>query len=134
MWTMSGKWHGRRTAKRWQRFRRPTVTEQKERAPLRSDLGNNYSLAFTPDGKTLVVGHVPQRYAAGQARLGIIFMIGDPPAHGPAPPHAAARCRATRPGARRQDDCRHGSLELKKWGAYFSGALAVQWPRGGGLR
>ncbi|HEY1860061.1 MAG TPA: WD40 repeat domain-containing protein [Gemmataceae bacterium] len=33
------------------------VAERKERATLRSDLGNSYGLAFTPDGKTLVVGH-----------------------------------------------------------------------------
>ncbi len=33
------------------------VAERKERATLRSDLGDSYSLAFTPDGKTLVVGH-----------------------------------------------------------------------------
>jgi WD40 repeat protein len=33
------------------------VAERKERATLRSDLGNSYGLAFTPDGKSLVVGH-----------------------------------------------------------------------------
>jgi WD40 repeat protein len=33
------------------------VTERKERATLRSDLGDGYGLAFTPDGKVLLVGH-----------------------------------------------------------------------------
>jgi WD40 repeat protein len=33
------------------------VAERKERATLRSDLGDGYSLAFTPDGETLLVGH-----------------------------------------------------------------------------
>jgi WD40 repeat protein len=33
------------------------VAARKERTTLRSDLGNGYSLAFTPDGKTLLVGH-----------------------------------------------------------------------------
>src|SRR5262249_46565801 len=32
------------------------VAARKERATLRSDLGDSYSLAFTPEGKTLVVG------------------------------------------------------------------------------
>lgn len=33
------------------------VAERKEIRTLRSDVGECYSLAFTPDGKTLVVGH-----------------------------------------------------------------------------
>jgi WD40 repeat protein len=33
------------------------VAERKERATLRSDLDQSYGLAFTPDGKTLAVGH-----------------------------------------------------------------------------
>jgi WD40 repeat protein len=33
------------------------VAQRKERATLRSDLGNNFELAFTPDGKTLAVSH-----------------------------------------------------------------------------
>jgi WD40 repeat protein len=33
------------------------VTESKERATLRSDLGDGYGLAFAPDGKALLVGH-----------------------------------------------------------------------------
>jgi WD40 repeat protein len=34
------------------------VAERKERKTLRSDLGSSYSLAFTPDGKMLMVGHI----------------------------------------------------------------------------
>jgi WD40 repeat protein len=33
------------------------VAERKELRTLKSDLGDSYSLVFTPDGKTLVVGH-----------------------------------------------------------------------------
>ncbi len=33
------------------------VAERRKRATLKSDLGNSYSLAFTPDGMTLLVGH-----------------------------------------------------------------------------
>jgi WD40 repeat protein len=33
------------------------VAERKERATLHSDLGNSYGFAFTPDSKTLIVGH-----------------------------------------------------------------------------
>jgi WD40 repeat protein len=33
------------------------MAERKERTTLLSDLGDGYSLAFTPDGKTLVIGH-----------------------------------------------------------------------------
>src|SRR5437867_4212543 len=33
------------------------VASRKERAILRCDLGDSYGLAFTPDGKTLMVGH-----------------------------------------------------------------------------
>src|SRR5262245_49306831 len=33
------------------------VAARKELRTLKSDLGDSYSLAFTPDGKTLVVGH-----------------------------------------------------------------------------
>ena len=33
------------------------MAERKERATLRSDLGDGYGLSFTPEGKTLVVGH-----------------------------------------------------------------------------
>jgi WD40 repeat protein len=33
------------------------VVERKELATLRSDLGGSYGIAFTPDGKSLVVGH-----------------------------------------------------------------------------
>ncbi len=38
---------------------------RKERAALRSDLGNSYGLAFTPDGKTLLVGHHQNDAKAG---------------------------------------------------------------------
>jgi WD40 repeat protein len=41
------------------------VAERKERATLRSDLGNSYGLAFTPDGKTLIVGHHQNDAKAG---------------------------------------------------------------------
>src|SRR6266481_5755948 len=41
------------------------VAERKERATLGSDLGASYSLAFTPDGKSLVVGHHQNDAKAG---------------------------------------------------------------------
>jgi WD40 repeat protein len=34
------------------------VAQRKERKTLRTDLGASYSLAFTPDGKMLIVGHI----------------------------------------------------------------------------
>jgi WD40 repeat protein len=43
------------------------VAERKERATLRSDLGDSYSLAFTPDGTTLVVGYQKNDAKAGAA-------------------------------------------------------------------
>jgi WD40 repeat protein len=41
------------------------IAERKERATLRSDLGASYSLAFTPDSLTLVVGHHQNNAKAG---------------------------------------------------------------------
>src|SRR5438094_740748 len=41
------------------------VAERKERATLRSDLGASYNLAFTPDGKSLVVSHHQNDAKAG---------------------------------------------------------------------
>jgi WD40 repeat protein len=41
------------------------VAARKERATLRSDLGESYGLAFTPDGGTLVVGHFKNDAKAG---------------------------------------------------------------------
>jgi WD40 repeat protein len=41
------------------------VAERKERATLRSGLGDSYGLAFTPDGRTLVVGHYRNDAKAG---------------------------------------------------------------------
>jgi WD40 repeat protein len=50
---------GKGEVKLWQ------VAERKERATLRSDVGNSYSLAFTPDGKALVLGHHKSDVKAG---------------------------------------------------------------------
>jgi Tol biopolymer transport system component len=41
------------------------VAGRKELRTLKSDLGDSYSLAFTPDGKTLVVGHYQNDAKAG---------------------------------------------------------------------
>jgi WD40 repeat protein len=41
------------------------VVERKERATLRSDLGDGYGLAFTPDGKLLAVGHYKDQVKTG---------------------------------------------------------------------
>ena len=41
------------------------VPERKERATLHSDLGSSYGLAFTPDGKSLVVGYYKDDAKAG---------------------------------------------------------------------
>jgi WD40 repeat protein len=41
------------------------VAARKERATLRSDCGDAYSLAFTPDSRTLVVGHYKSDAKAG---------------------------------------------------------------------
>jgi WD40 repeat protein len=41
------------------------VAERKDRATLRSDLGDSYGLAFTPDGRSLVVGHYKHDAKAG---------------------------------------------------------------------
>jgi WD40 repeat protein len=41
------------------------VAERKELRTLKSDLGDSYSLAFSPDGKTLVVGHYRNDAKAG---------------------------------------------------------------------
>jgi WD40 repeat protein len=43
------------------------VAERKARATLPSDLGISYSLAFTPDGKTLALGHWKEDPKAGPA-------------------------------------------------------------------
>jgi WD40 repeat protein len=41
------------------------MAERKERAALRSDLGDSYGLEFTPDAKTLLVGHYKVAAKAG---------------------------------------------------------------------
>lgn len=41
------------------------VVERKERATLRSDLGDGYGLAFTPDGKVLLAGHYKEDVKIG---------------------------------------------------------------------
>ena len=41
------------------------VAERKELRTLKSDLGDSYGLAFTPNGKTLVVGHYQSDAKAG---------------------------------------------------------------------
>jgi len=41
------------------------VAERKERTTLHSDLGDSYGMAFTPDGKSLVVGHYKSDASAG---------------------------------------------------------------------
>jgi WD40 repeat protein len=41
------------------------VAERKERLTLRNDLGDSYGLAFTPDGRTLVIGHHKNDAKAG---------------------------------------------------------------------
>jgi WD40 repeat protein len=41
------------------------VAERKELRTLKTDLGDSYSLAFTPDGKTLVLGHYQYDAKAG---------------------------------------------------------------------
>src|SRR5262249_36930926 len=41
------------------------VAARKERATLRGELGDSYGMAFTPDGKTLAVGHWRNEAKAG---------------------------------------------------------------------
>jgi WD40 repeat protein len=48
------------------------MAARKVRTTLRSNLGNSYSLAFTPDGKTLVVGH--QHFSARDGPTGGITL------------------------------------------------------------
>jgi Tol biopolymer transport system component len=48
------------------------VAARKQRATLGSDLGNSYSMAFTPDGKTLILGH--HKYDAKSSLTGSISL------------------------------------------------------------